>query len=524
MLLQKIRCLVHKISKIRHKQAAFQILVLSANARVAHLLRTSSAVNMDQALAICIREFDSCILDCFKSIIACPDLTEQHIHQIRLPERLSGLGLLSAQQMAPTAFLGSARQTLSELSSRGVTDNVLSMIFQHQQLDESIPWCLEIQQNWNKYASDILHNNPATAVEDWSSNMFLALQPRHLQKSLLGASMTALQQCLLQSSDLHDKIRIQSCAATGAGAFLRAPKILQGAHFSNLEFQLAVKLRIGAPLNLLCPPTCICGNSLDDRGDHMFKCRIGNEWFLRHSSMVHIIASIMKSVQYTVQHEVNLSNLGPLRSLDTDGSGIMDLVVTSSDSQTLLADVTITHPIPAASTTITEAMLLPLHFAKQQENRKIRRYGELVRLMQHTFSPFAFETFGASGPAFQRHLKYLASRYTQNISGSSENDDLNRSTLIRYWRTKISCCLQRANARLLISKANRIRANLRQGSPPNVPDISETWTLSKAIVPVTFLSLLNLIHIFTMSSSGYFPTQKIHRESLHSQTTKSICR
>ena len=198
----------------------------------------------------------------------------------------------------------------------------------------------------------------------------------------------------------------------------------------TLNFSWQSNSDFAAPLNLLGPSTCICGSNLDNHGNHL-KCRIGNEWHQRHSSMVHLIASIMKSTEYTVQHEVSLLNLGPLRSLNREGSGVMDLVVTSSDSQTLLADVTITHPIPTNPTSITEPMLLPLHFARLQENRKFRRYGEVSRQMHHKFLPFAFETFGASGPAFDRFLKRLATRHQQNVAWHTDNDLTTRSLLIR---------------------------------------------------------------------------------------------
>lgn len=259
---------------------------------------------------------------------------------------------------------------------------------------------------------------------------------------------------------------------------MRAPAILQGAHFSNPEFQLAVKIRIGAPLNLLCPLTCICGEDIDEYGHHLFKCRIGNEWNHRHSTMVHLTASIIRSVQLTVQHEVPLSNLGPLRSLDRDNNGRMDLVVTYSDSQTLLADVTITHPAPSISTSITQAMQLPLYFAKHQEHRKNRRYGEAVRQMHHQFAPFSFETYGATGPTFSKYLKYLASRHAQLTAISNNTDYSNRSTLVRYWRTRIACTLQRANSRLLISKANRVKAHTRQSAFQHAPDLSVPWMIS----------------------------------------------
>ena len=463
---------------MRHTQSAFQILVLSANARIGHLLRTNTATQAHSPLASFIRQFDDSILECFKSIIACPVLSTTQISQIRLPERLSGIGLISAVHIAPAAFLGSARQAISELSNRGLTETVFQRVFHQQQLDESSPWCSDIRQNWGKYTQHLSIHNPSLETEVWSSNMFFALQPQQLQKNLFGNSMKAPQHWLLQNSSPLDRIRLHSCAATGSGAFLRAPANLQGSCFTNTEFQLAIKTRIGAPLNLLCPSACICGERLDDYGNHLFKCRIGNEWNHRHSTMVHLIASIIRSVQLTVQHEVALSNLGPLRSLDRDGNGRMDLVVTYSDSQTLLADVTITHPNPSTSTSLTEPMQIPLYFAKLQENRKIRRYGETIRLMRHEFAPLAFETYGATGPIFTKYLKRLASRHFQFISLNYETDISARSTLVRYWRTRISCCLQKANARLLISKANRVRANMRQGTPPHAPDLSECWVIS----------------------------------------------
>ena len=59
------------------------------------------------------------------------------------------------------------------------------------------------------------------------------------------------------------------------------------------------------------------------------------------------MASIFRSVKLPVQHEVPLQNLGPLRELDTTGTGRMDLIITYSDLPPTLADVTVTHPSPS---------------------------------------------------------------------------------------------------------------------------------------------------------------------------------
>lgn len=132
------------------------------------------------------------------------------------------------------------------------------------------------------------------------------------------------------------------CSSRSRG-ISQSPAVLHGSIFSNIEFQLANKVRIGGSNY---PPVCLCGEGLDEYGNNSLKCRVGNEWNHRQSTIMHLIAYMTRSVQLIVQHEVPLSNMGPLRSLDGDGNGRMDLVLTYSDSQTLLADVTITHPAP----------------------------------------------------------------------------------------------------------------------------------------------------------------------------------
>ena len=67
---------------------------------------------------------------------------------------------------------------------------------------------------------------------------------------------------------------------------------------------------------------------------------------------------------------------------------------------------------------------------------------------------------------------------------SSANSDLNTEStltgkLIKMWKTRLSCVLQKANARLLISKLSRTQQAMQQGSPPTLIDFSTSasWTL-----------------------------------------------
>ena len=148
--------------------------------------------------------------------------------------------------------------------------------------------------------------------------------------------------------------------------------------------------------------------------------------------------------------------------------------MTSSDFQTTLADVTITHPSPSHQT-ITQNMMTPLYFARAAEERKIRKYAQAARDNHHIFIPLALETFGAMGREMEKSLKKLASRYLRTLPSAEIS---NRSVLMRFWRSKISCCLQKANAKLIISKANRVKANSRQTPLPNNPDLSESWSIA----------------------------------------------
>ena len=242
---------------------------------------------------------------------------------------------------------------------------------------------------------------------------------------------------------------------------------------------MAIKIRIKAPLYLACPPTCLCGQSIDDYGLHLFKCRIGGEWEHRHNTLVQLFSSILKSVNLTVQQEVPLINLGPLAASSNSATGRMDLHITSCDSPSFLADVTVTHPSPADSNNLVQEAFSPSYFAKHAENRKIRKYRAASEQIGQRFVPIALETYGALGPECSKMLKNLAGRRYQ-LCSESDTENFSRSSLTRIWRVKISAALQRANARLIISKANRIRNNLRQNSQPNPHNVilTDQWEIT----------------------------------------------
>ena len=128
--------------------------------------------------------------------------------------------------------------------------------------------------------------------------------------------------------------------------------------------------RLGTKIYPLLPEKCSCGGTLDAAGDHLLKCKRGDEWDTRHTSINQVVASIVRSAQLPVSTELVLSTLTPPAPGYQPPPGRMDLVITNSNFQTILADVTITHPNPPDNQAISFSMLQPGHFSANRENAK----------------------------------------------------------------------------------------------------------------------------------------------------------
>ena len=201
---------------MKHTQSAFQVLLLSANNKINHLARSLAARHSSSPVARFFQEFDQIILETFQQICYCPNLTACQITQIRLPERLSGLGFLSISQMASAAFLGSARQSLCELTQRNIISTQFDNLYQNNELNQSIFWTNSAVDSWNTYRQHFQAHNAPSPPPSWSSNMFLSLPSTRLQHALAHNLSKATQAHLISSASPADKIRTISFSATWA--------------------------------------------------------------------------------------------------------------------------------------------------------------------------------------------------------------------------------------------------------------------------------------------------------------------
>ena len=209
--------------------------------------------------------------------------------------------MLSLQHMAPAAFLSSLRNMISEFAVRhaGAADV--------QRILGSWSFEADARSNWDKHhllIDQMLHSGQHSS---WSHQAFLALPQIHTQNKLqhLYSNSQLLQ--LLSLVDQRKAIKIMSAAGTGAAAFLHAPEMIPGCALSNREFELAVKLRLGSPIHHNLPGTCICGQHIDQLGDHLMKCKRGNEWDTRHTAINQCVSALVRATNLPISNEIFLS-------------------------------------------------------------------------------------------------------------------------------------------------------------------------------------------------------------------------
>ena len=165
------------------------------------------------------------------------------------------------------------------------------------------------------------------------------------------------------------------------------------------------------------------------------------------------MASFVKSAKLLVSQETIIAGIAPLRQRFNPSQGRMDLMVTDSDFKTLLADDTVAHPSLSLNQNITPAMLLYGHFSAHSENSKRKKYSEAVGIVGAKLYPLVFETMGTMSNSLKSFLKKLVQEYFRNFSNTDPDAEREmRSRLLSLWSARISSVVQRANARLILSK------------------------------------------------------------------------
>ena len=322
--------------------------------------------------------------------------------QASLPVKFGGLGIRSAVQLAPSAFLASAA---------GSSDLAHHILPSHLQ-NVPLPNVADAAALWSQ---DHDHPPPVGTAS-------------HCQKTWDAHKVSATADSLLESASNATSIaRLLAASTRESGAWLNALPISSlGLRMDNNTIRVAVGLRLGSPL---CRPhTCHhCGAAVDHLATHGLSCRWSEGRHHRHAAINDILHRALSSAKIPSRLEPS----GLYRSDGKRPDGIT--IVPWKNGKLLVWDATCpdTYAPSYSAFATSEAGVV----AAQAEERKCSKYCHL--LSSHSFAPVAIETSGAIGPRTSEFLWQLGRRLRQ-VTGEVKSTT--------YLLQRLSVAIQRGNA------------------------------------------------------------------------------
>ena len=328
---------------------------------------------------------------------------------VGLPAKMGGLGVQLPSHTALGAFLSSCNKT------RPLLQDIFA----------------------NDTAQALHYYEVATA--EWQQSTGSDLPPlglQHTQKAWQSPLYKTFYDSLASSNASQTLL---GNSAPGSGVWLQAfPSTHLGLHLGDREFQVAIGLRVGAPVS--SQHTCVCGASADPYGTHALSCAKMKSRHMRHRLANNTIKQALASAEVTSVLEPNglcLSN-----GKRPDGQTLLPW----SRGKCLVWDFTCVHR--KCPTYSSLSRLEGATVAGAAETRKLRTYEELSN--RFLVQPVALETNGAVGPLSMKFLKELGKRIV-----STSGDKRAAS----YLRQRLGLCVQMGNAACVIECAAGSAAN-----------------------------------------------------------------
>lgn len=397
-------CLTKKVDDLKRATKRLQLLeshdalFLLKNClsipKMTYILRTSVASDSHQ-----LDTFDKTMKEALSNVINV-DLNNFQWLQATLPTRYGGLGIRSAVDLASSAFLASATQTL-ELQSRILPERL------HCIEDHALVKALSC---WQKHAETEPPITNRGKQRQWDSFII----ERKFNDLILNAS-----------SD-EDKARLLSAKAPHSGDWLHTMPITSiGLRLSSEQIRCAVALRLGTRL---CEPhQCPCGHSVDARGLHSLSCKKSTGRIQRHNELNDIIQRSL--VRANVPAKKEPPGLNREDGKRPDGVTLIPW----ARGKCLVWDVTV--PDTFASSHVVNTAVQVGAAATRAAALKTVKYAAIS--YTHLFVPLAVETGGVWNAEAIVFLNELGRRISQ-VTGD------HRETSWLYQR--LSVAIQRGNA------------------------------------------------------------------------------
>jgi hypothetical protein len=432
-------------SPYMRSQMSVALLRLSASPKLNHLCRTLPFSSMQTPCEL----FDRQCLDVFASrLVLSPDphLARLAARQIVLPLRDGGFGIGTSSLTLAAASLSSICSAIQDinplLNQQSPTDKIplLWQTFvsafqalqpQHRSHSRApinrsavsdVPLGVDLQHF-------ILPDTPETLWSFFSESAV----PISFQSILSEPLRNAYRSELLLSASPHDLSRLSSLYGPNISLFLTALPSSPFTSFSDRDFSLICKFRLGIPISgiPLSGKCSLCNSAIPSNPNiHPMCCpkTRRRETLARHNFVVQTLNRHARYAGATTTVEP--------RPLD-EANRKPDLCIIYQ--QSLYTDVTIVQPdAPSKSSLSSVSALL------QAEASKNNKYKSDIEALNHSFIPAAATSYGVFSSSLNKVI-------TQIGLISDQSGYLPPPLFTRTLSTEIACAIQHGNAQILTS-------------------------------------------------------------------------
>ena len=353
--------------------------------------------------------------DCLREILS--HVTNNHLEsdgsaweQATLPVGFGGLGIRSAVDVAPSAYLASTHSSAQLI--KAILPESLQTI--------PIPHVDEAKASWSAgHESEAPEDVAACKQRAWDSIR----------------TMSTSQRLLDNAADEEERARLLAVMTRESGAWLRAlPVTALGLRMDDNTLRIAVGLRLGTPV---CGAhQCQhCPALVNNLGRHTLSCRRSEGRHQRHTALNDIFKRALSAAHIP-------SRLEPTGLLRADGKRPDGVTLTPWKSGRLLVwDATC--PDTFAPSYRAHATVEPGRVAAGAEDRKEEKYRDLPS--SHMFCPISIETMGAMGPRSLTLVKEVGRRIMAETGEAKSTD---------YLLQRLSIAVQRGNCASVLGGMN----------------------------------------------------------------------
>ena len=427
LLADKVGRRLARVAQLADPQVVFSLLRHCGGFPLSNFLARAAGTLGRAAFA----DIDDAVLDAFqKGVTDIPDAVAREA--LRLPAGRGGMGLRSAEDSAPLAFIG-AVVAARALRHHLVTDTCAERL--DASPDQRVEAALAAPEiadapAVHALAVDLIHTNPPAEGDGRAVKQQRELQGRRdqfLTDSVLERASPELRTRMLSGSTKHASAWL--CPLAGA----EDPLWIDAAIFVSL-----VRQRYACPLQPDYSDCQLCGKRgvCDPLGSHTTKCLgTGAKWYV-HNIVRDVIMALSAEALLSPAAEPTNALLSTTQRPDV----IMKMHGGPMPTYVCL-DVTVASA--DASAHRAAAARIPGGAALRAQEEKHAKYGAAARAAGFPFLGVAFDNFGATSPDAASLIKMIAIAW-------GRRSNLSASRAIPLVATVVMTALMTAIGRLLL--------------------------------------------------------------------------